>query len=453
MGIQLSGLATGLDTNSLIQQLMALERRPVTSLETRKLKYETEAAAFTDLNGKLAALKTAADGLKDPATFFSRSVASSDDTVATATASTGELRGTFTLTTTALAKGSIAAASTTKANLTDTVATATGVFEFKLGATGSVVSVAIDSATTLEGLVDLINDENAGVKAAAINAGTTAVPAWKLTLTSTATGAANNIVIVTDNTSLSIANTQAAADAAFSITGLGNFTRATNTFSDVIDGVTITLKAASGSTDLSVEYDKAGTQSRLQGLVTAYNDAISAIDRQSQGTKSANGKVTPGTFSGDALPRQIRTRLAARVATQVTGTYTTLAEIGITTKKDGTLVLDSAKLTTALDTDGPAVSTLVAGTSADDGIADLLYSVADDATTTLTGSIAVRQDSLTTSIRRVQKQIDEALLRLDASERSLRARFANLEKTIARIQATGNSLLSMLAGLEESSKS
>ena len=450
MAISLPGLATGLDTNTLIQQLLAVERRPVTLLETRRLKFQAQSTAFTDLNGRLNTLKSRAEGLRDPATFFSRSVTSSAETVATATAATGTTKGTFTLTATALAKGSIAAAATTKANLTDVVASATGNFEFKLGATGTVVSVGVDATTTLEQLVKGINDKNAGVKATAVNAGTSASPAWKLTLTSTATGAANNIVIVTDATTLAVANTQTAIDAAFSITGLGSFTRASNTFADVIDGVTVTLKAASGSTDLAIDYDKTALQSRLVNLLGAYNEVILAIDGQSKGTKTADGKVTPGVFSGDVIPRQIRSELASKIATAVTGAYKRLAEIGVTTGKDGTLSLDAAKFQKALTDNPQAVSDLVSGTSTKDGVADLLYAAADRATKALTGTIAVRQDGITTNIKNIQKQIDGALLRLATVEKSLQARFTALEKAVNQIQTTGNSLLSQLAGLEKS---
>jgi flagellar hook-associated protein 2 len=449
--IQLSGLATGLDTSSLIQQLMALEQRGVTSLQTRRLTFQTVAAAYTDLNTKLAAVKTRADALRDPASLFSRSVSSSDDAVVTATASPGSTRGSYALSVTGLARGSIATATATKAAVTDVIAAGTGTFEFKLGATGATVSIDVDTTTTLEGLVDAINEASAGVKATTINAGTSAAPAWKLTLTSTATGAANDIVIVNDDTSLGVANTQPGEDAEFAIAGLGSFTRATNTFSDVLDGVTITLKASSGSADLTLDYDKSATRGRLQMLLDAYNDVVRAIDKQTAGTKTSDGKVTPGSFTGDAIPRQIRSGLAGAIATAVDGTYERLAEIGVTTQKDGTLALDATMFDAAMTDDPDGVTALVSGTASEDGIADLLYARAEAATLTATGTIAVKQDSLTTTMRRLDKQITEAQTRLETVERSLRARFVALEKTIAQLQGTGNSLLSQLAQLQNQS--
>ena len=447
MAISVGGLATGLDTESIVSQLMAVERKPVTALETRKLKFQALAASFKDLNTRLNTLKTRTDALKDPATFFGRSVSSSDETVATATATAGTVRGTFTLTMSALAKGSIAAAGVTKASLSDTVANASGNFEFKLGATGSVVSVPVTTATTLDQLVAAINAKNAGVRATTVNVGTTAVPAFKLSITSNSTGAANNIVMVTDPTTLAVTNTQAGIDAAFTVTGLGAFTRGSNTFSDVLEGVTVTLKKASGTTDLSVAYDKTATQGKVQSMLDAYNDIIRTIDAQTNPVTNADGSVQAGAFSGDAVPRVLRTSLASAIRSSVDGTFDRLADLGITTQKDGTLTLDTAKFQKALEDDPVGVSTLIAGTTTQDGIADLLGAKVEAATKAVSGTIATRQDGITSSIRTIQKQIDSALTRLEIKERTMRARFASLEELVGRMQRTGDALTAQLKAL------
>src|ERR1041384_2295288 len=113
--IPVGGLATGLDTESIIQKILQADAQPINLLQTKKVKFQALSTAFTDLNSRLISLKVTADGLKDPATFFPRSVSSSTDTVASATANAGNLRGTFTLTSTGLARGSIATAGVTKA--------------------------------------------------------------------------------------------------------------------------------------------------------------------------------------------------------------------------------------------------------------------------------------------------------------------------------------------------
>jgi flagellar hook-associated protein 2 len=448
--LQVGGLASGLDTESLITKLLAVDQQPITLLRTNKAKFQAVSTAFTDLNSKLLTLKGQADALKDPGTFFPRAVTSSSESVATATAAPGSARGSYSLTMTSLARGSIAAATTTVGALTSPVADAPGDFQFKVGAGGSTIDIPYTETTTLNDLVAAINAAGAGVKAAAVNAGTSAIPAYKLTLTSTSTGAANNIVIVSDLPNLTVTNTQPATDAKFTLSGLGDFSRASNTFSDVLDGVTITLKSASGSTDLSVDVDKAATQAKVQALIDSYNTVVHTIDSQTEGTTNSDGSVSAGAFTGDATTHVIRLGLSGSIATTVAGSLTTLAEIGITTQRDGTLALDATRFQQALAADPDAVSTLVAGTDTHDGIADILSARIAMATKSLTGSIAARQDGLSTSMKSLQDQIDGAQSRLAVTETQLRAKFANLEQIIAQLQTTGNSLLSSLANLNTS---
>ena len=448
MALSLSGLATGLDTSSMIQQILASEQKPLQLLQTRQLKAKALDTSFTDLNAKLAALAARAKTPTSREGFFSRSVSSSADTVATASASAGALRGTFSLTVTSLARGSIAAAGSTVATLETTVASAPGTLTFKLGASGTPVSIAVSASTTLGDLVKAVNDANAGVKAAAVNVGTSAAPAYKLSLTSVGTGTANDIQIVGDGTTLGLASTQAATDAAFAIAGLGSFTRSTNSFSDVLDGVTITLKANSGSTDLAVDYDRTSTQARVQSLLDAYNDVVRTIDGQTAVKKNSDGSVTPGAFTGDVTTRQIRLRLAGVSGTVVgAGRTSALATIGITTASDGTLALDATKFQSALGADADGVRALITGTSTASGVAGRLFDVADGATRAVTGSIAARKTGLSDTIRALQKQIDSTQSRLAVEERQLRQRFAHLEEMVSKLQSTGSSLLSSLTKL------
>jgi flagellar hook-associated protein 2 len=451
--LSVGGLASGLDTEGLVSKLIAAERRPVTLLESRKARLNEQDKAFKDLNANLLALKTQADALKDPAKFFPRAVTSSVETIATATASPGSARGTYSLTVTQLAKGSIAAAGVTKSALTDTVAV-DGNFEFKLGATGTLVTVPVTTTTTLEQLVKDVNDKNAGVKAAAVNVGTTTTPAYKLTLTSVSTGAANNIVVVTDATTLTVTNTQTALDALFNIPGIGNgIARPTNTVSDVLDGVTVSIKAA-GTTDLGVDVSVPGLQSSVQGLVNAYNNVVKAITVNSTTLKTSTGTVIPAPFTGEILPRAITSSLSLAMSLTTSGALDSLVQLGITrNSKDGTLTLDATKFQAAVSANVQATSDLIAGTSTTDGVADLLSRAADDATKSVTGTITVRQNGLTATATSVQKQIDAMLDRLAASEQRLRARFSALEWTINQLQQTQSSLTGQMTSIQNLQRS
>jgi flagellar hook-associated protein 2 len=426
---------------------MTVERQPITLLQSRQTALANKKSAFNALGTKLAELRRQAALFADPGKFFPRAVTSSDDSVASASAAPGAGRGTYSLTVSGLARGAIAAAGTTSAALTSTIATGDGTFTFRVGTTSADVNIPVTAATTLEQLAAAINAAGAGARAALVNVGTSDTPAWKLTLTSNATGSANNIVIQADGTTLGVATTQAATDAQFSIAGLGSFTRSTNTFSDAIPGVTLTLRASSGTTELTVDYSAAALQSSLQALVNAYNDIVSSVSAQSAGSADADGRLTPGVLSGESMPRGLVAALRRSVTTRVNGAFGTLSDIGVSVSRTGTLALDVSKFQRALESNAPAVSDLVAGTAATRGIADLLTAVADDATRAVTGSLSARQAGLDASIKDMQRQIDAGLQRLTIRERTLRQQFLNLEDTIGRLQQTQSSLSNQLASL------
>jgi len=155
--ISVGGLASGLDTNSIVDQLVALERRPITLLEQQIGTVQKTRTSFATLESKLGALRTAADRLNTVGEVLAGVASSSDERVVTAAAGTGASRGTLTLTVSQLAQGSVASATTGVAATTDAVATGPGTFSFQVGA-GAVRSVDLTAGTTLDGLVSAIND-------------------------------------------------------------------------------------------------------------------------------------------------------------------------------------------------------------------------------------------------------------------------------------------------------
>ena len=221
----------------------------------------------------------------------------------------------------------------------------------------------------------------------------------------------------------------------------------------MLDGVTITLKSSDGDTDLSVAPDNSALQSNVQGFIDAYNAVVTDIDGQSRLTADSSGAQQPGAFTGDVVPQMIRRNLASGIATSVTAGFSRLAEIGVTTQKDGTLTLDASKFQQALTRNPQAVSDLVAGTSTQDGVADLIAAKIDAMTKAVTGTIATRQDGLTSQIADTGKQIDQMQLRLDQTQAMLQQKFNNLELLVANIQSTGNALLAQLGSLAQTKSS
>lgn len=316
--INIGGLATGLDTNAIVSQLVALERRrAVDLLRVQQLDAESRRSALGTFQGKVAALLAAVDALRDPQSALGRKATSSDDSIVRATAGSGALPGTTEITVVTLARGSIATSASGKAGADATVAAGSGTFSFRLGS-GDVQSVAVDATTTLSGLAAEINALGAGVTATVVNVGTAAAPDYRLRLASRATGSSNDLAIVTDDTDLGVAVTQSASDARFTVSGFATeLTRESNVVNDVVPGVTLTLAAVGGPVAIAVETDVDQVAADVEAVVTAFNDLAGYVAQQSQVTQdtgSADRDVSAGPLAFDAAPSATSCRGSARAS-------------------------------------------------------------------------------------------------------------------------------------------
>ncbi|HYR95528.1 MAG TPA: flagellar filament capping protein FliD [Candidatus Binatus sp.] len=444
--ITVGGLATGLDSNKIIDQLMKLERRPIDLLENEKAAAQATKASVATVGSKLTALGTAVRALTTVGGVLVRSASSSDEGVLTAAAGAGAARGSLTVTVGQLARGSTAGSTVGLPSATATVASGTGSFRFQVGS-GAVQTVNVGATTTLQGLAGAINDLGAGVTATAVNLGTTTSPDYRLQIVSDSTGSASTIAVVQDDTSLAVQATQAGQDASFTVSGFsGTFARSTNSFSDVLPGVTISLKSE-GTSTVTVSDDPDKIVEQVKAVVTAFNDIVGFVAGESTVTESKDKKsVTLGTLATDSAVRRVLQRLHEVVSEPfagASGRYVNLSSVGLATQKDGTLKLDEAKLRGAVGNDPTAVAELFAGTVGSAGIADDLTS-AIDRTNGTGGVLATHDTALDQRIQSLQDQIDSGNRRLDKVEANLRAQFTALETLVSSLQSQSGFLLSAL---------
>ncbi len=386
MGISSTGIGSGLDVNGIVTQLMALERRPLTALDAKEAKYQAQLTAYGSLKGALSSFQSAVAALASPAKFSAVTANLADTTVATATASSAAKAGSYAVEVQTLAQahklksGTFAATSTTVGSGTLTIQFGTysgGVFT--LNPDKAAGTVTIDSSqSSLAGVRDAINTANVGVSASIINDGT----GNRLVVASKDSGVANALKITvadddltnTDTAGLSqlvydaatggttnLTQTVTAQNALVVIDGI-SISKASNTLTDAIEGVTLNLLKANtpATTTLTVARDTAGTQAAVQAFVKAYNDLNKTVTDLSK-YDAANKRAS--TLTGDATVRSLQAQLRGVFNTALStagGGLTALADIGITFQKDGTLKLDSTKLTTALGDATKDVSTLFA---------------------------------------------------------------------------------------------
>lgn len=386
------GIGSGLDITSILKQLMDIERRPLAELDRKEAGLQARLSAYGALKGALSGFQGAAAALNDLSKFETRKATSADTSIFSASASSSAVAGNYAVEVKQLAQAQ-KLASKAFTNSTDSVGTGTITIQFGTTSGGvftanpakAAQTVTIDAGhATLAGIRDAINAAKVGVSASILNDGT----GNKLVFSSSDTGAANSLRITvsdtsdasnTDDAGLSqlaydpagalgsgknLTETVAAQNALLKVDGIDNISKASNTVSDVIQGVTLSLvkqSAANTPTALSVAADTAGVKTAVEGFVQAYNDLNSTMkDLTGYDAATKQGSVLQGDATALGVMAQIRRALNTPIS-GLTGSVTLLSQIGITAQKDGTLALDSGKLATALGNSVSDVAGLFAG--------------------------------------------------------------------------------------------
>lgn len=403
MAISSPGLGSNLDVNSIVSQLMTVERQPVTALNKKEASYQAKLTAYGSIQSAVSSFQSAVSGLNNIERFKAMQSSLSDATVASATPTSSAISGSYAINVTALAQAQ-KLSSAGFANTTDVVGA--GDLYFQVGS-GSSNKVTITSANnTLSGIRDAVNAAGVGVSASIINDGSGS--GNKLVFTSNSSGTANALKITvqndgdsnnTDTSGLSqlaydsaapvgsgknLTQGVAAADATLTIDGIA-MTKSTNSISDAIQGVTLNL-AKIGSTTLTISKDMNTVSTAVQSFVTAYNSVTKSIkDLSSYDSSTKKG----GILLGDSTALSIQTKLRGIASTALTGTggaYNTLSQIGVSFQKDGTLSLDSTKLQNAMNSNFGDIAGLFAALGRP---TDSLVSYASSTSNTKPGAYAL----------------------------------------------------------------
>jgi len=426
MALAAPGIGSNLDVDSIVTQLVNIERRPITILDQREIGIQAKITAFGSLKGALSTFQSAARGLSDAGRFLAFKASSSDTTVASVSASSIASAASYALDVTTLAQ---AQKLTATGQATTNTAIGNGTLTFDFGTisggsfdsgtgkyTGATFSsngsgaktVTIDSSNnSLQGIRDAINSAQIGVSASIVNDGDAATP-YRLVLSSNNLGVTNSIKIsVSGDAALSdllahdpqgavgaqkLSQTITAQNATFKVDGV-SISKNSNTVTDVIAGVTFTLLKPAASTTLSVTRDTAAVQASVQSFVKAYNDVNKTLtDLSAYNAATQQGAILQGDSAVRNIQNQIRSTLNSTLS-GLGGSLTSLSQIGVSFQKDGTLTLDSTKLQTAIDTNYSGIAGLFATVGSP---TDSLVKYVSSTTGTVPGSYAVSVSQLAT---------------------------------------------------------
>ena len=440
MAITAAGVGSGIDIESIVSQLMTLERQPLVALQRRESDTRAQISAFGNLKSAISSFQDAMQDLSTLDAFRVFQSESSDEGVMTATASGAAANGIYNLNVTRLAQnhkmGSDAFAET------DTLGGGAGdALTLTVGADSTTIDLS--TAKTLAEIRDAINSatDNPGVTATILNVGG---GNQRLILTAEESGydsrvqlgfaggvnAASFNFATTNQDSLGAALVDLTElDASYSIDGFA-LTSASNNISTVIDGLDIELKGP-GAATLNVTRDTAAIEESAKAFVDAYNNIFSTIDTLREGELGGDSTLL-------SVGRLMRGVLNAAPA-GLDGSYNALSQLGIKTDRDtGQLTLNSSDFGQALDTDFAGVAQLFAND--DQGYAfrfeSLANSMLDD-----NGVIDGRVDGLNERVRRLEGDQAELERRLDLREVALRRQYSALDQLVGSLQSTSTFLL------------
>lgn len=411
MALSSPGIGSGLDVNGIITQLMSLEAQPMALLDRKEASYQAKLSAYGSLQGALSSFQTTARGLNDPTKFNSINASSSDSAVATASASSVAVPGSYSIDVSQLAQSQKLVA-TGQSSTTASIGlggTTTLTFDFGsisgtldpyvpgtgLGGTYSAAAftsngsgtktVTIDATNnSLSGVRDAINSAKIGVTASIINDGGTSP--YRLVLASDTAGKNNSLKIsVSGEAALSTllgqdpAGTQNLQQTVVSqnteMTVNGVFvSKASTTLTDVVQGVTLSALKI-GTSTINVAADTAGVSTAVNAFIKGYNDLAKML-KDSSSYDPATKKA--GILQGETSVRTIQSQMRALLGRPLTGgTYSNFSQIGITFQRDGSLALDSGKLQSALAASANDVAAVFSSTGkATDSLVNYVSSTA-----------------------------------------------------------------------------
>ncbi|MDO5698877.1 MAG: flagellar filament capping protein FliD [Dermatophilus congolensis] len=453
--MQISGLMTGFDAASVVDQLMAVERLGANKIKTRQTQAGAVSQALTRLNGVVKSMGDAAKAVSSQITsesiWNSAKATSSNPSAATVTARNGALAGSLTFSVESTAtSGALIGGKTFESPTTSIGGDAGQTYSFGIsdGEGKQLTEVSIAGGATIEDVAKAINDQKSGVNATVVKVNDND---YRLQLTSNKTGAVSNLTL-TDGTApngalnlLGSMNTlYNGTDASIKVGEGANaysLKSSTNTFNGVLPGVDVTvLKADSGTpVTAQVTQDIDGMAAKVQAMVDAANEALSNIRINSKADLVNKGdKKADGVFVGDATTRAVTNQ----ITNVFVGSSANLPSIaGVSIDKSGSITFDKAKFTEAFGKDPAKVEATLTQTAKN------LEEVAKGATNATNGSIAMAIKGQDAMVKNYTDQINRFNERMDMKEQTLMRQYNALDSMLSKMKSQGDWLAGQLASL------
>ena len=461
------GIGSGLDVSGIVDKLVAIEQAPVDLLTKAKTTLQAKLSSFGLLKSYTTNLHDAVARLSAPSLWQQTSALTTDSSAVSASSTASAQAGTYSVQVSQLAQAQSLASGVYASS---TASVGTGTLKIELGSygtgnafTGQTPPQSVDivigaGEDSLESVRAKINAANAGVTASIVKDASGA----RLAIQSKATGITNAIRIsVTADTALpalptdppSLASlaydpgTPAASqltqtvepkNAQATINGLV-VTSTTNTFTDAIEGVSLNVaKVTTAPVQIQVGPNNDAFKKVITDFVKAYNDINTYLTAQ---TKYDPDTKTAATLQGDgatlSLQRQLRS--AITFPSSASTTFQTLSDLGIQVQSGGGLLVNDAKLTTALGNLSEVSKAFTNAGSGASGDPSIGFAVRLEALTkalnNTDGAVSTRTAALRDSIKRNDDDVAALQARIAATKARLLQQYGSLDTKISQLNS------------------
>jgi flagellar hook-associated protein 2 len=458
MTISSAGVGSGLDVNSIVTQLVAIEKQPLQQLQAKAKTFNTQLSLYGTVKSQVSAMGDAAALLAGASGWSAQKATSSDAAAVGVTVGSSATSAALSVEVQQLARAQTSASVGIAAGA---AAGATGSLSIELGAwtgtsfspgAGAPVAVAIDAADTLSVIAGKINAASAGVTATVLKDGSNE----RLVLRSAATGAEAGFRLNTPAdpglTVLGLSNPsdgvsfigQTALNAELTVNGVA-VTSAFNKIADVIPGVALQLSQVTAApVEVVVEIDLDAVQKNIQSFVDAYNTVNQTL---SDATKYTAATKTGGPLQGDSTTLGLQNALRAMLGSTSTGsTFSYLSDVGIERQTDGSLKINQTKLTDA-QLDLTNLKNLFAANNGDPTTNGFGLKVRDfsRALVAFDGAVTNKSTALQASIKRNSEDQDRVTDRAARVEAQLYKQYSALDAQMAQLTGLSSFVTAQLA--------
>ena len=472
------GIGSGADLNSLVTQLVAVERQPLQQMRSAASGLQTQVSSYGKLSSLLSGLQSSANKLSNSALWSQSSARSSDDAAVGVVGGSGAAAGNYSVSVSKLASNQTVVAATALSSATAAVGSGTMTLELgeweqeplqfvpHVGRNSTTVNV--EPEDTLTTLRDKINASGGGVTAALVTDST----GVRLSLRSTESGKENGFRVQvsdndgtpTDNSGLSrfafdpANNTsgtelkRSGSNAEAVVNGIP-VSSASNQLEGVVEGVTFQLRKENfGSAEIAVTSDSDAVKKAIQAFADSYNELSKNISEQTRyDPTSRQGGPLQGDSAVGSIQRQLRGLINS--SSGASSAFARLSDVGLQLQRDGTLSVNVTKLDAALTNPKELRQAFTnldsGGNSANNGFA---RRYADLATQVLgsDGTLTTRTQSLQKMLTKNSEAQSRLNDRVDRFQQRMVQQYTALDGNLSRLNALSSSVTQQLARINSS---